>query len=443
LTENANMRRLLLTKLISWKDKLDRKPLLLQGARQVGKTTLLHQFGKQSFRAYHMLNFEKEPALAKLFEESLDPNHLITEIEFYLKTTINRDTDLLVFDEIQACSRALTSLKYFAEDCPKLALAAAGSLLGIYLGPVSFPVGKVDIITLYPMSIEEFLLALDETQILDYLQEYTLTNPFSEVAHKRLFENLLFYFIVGGLPEVVKTFRDSRESLFTAFENVREKQNTLITTYLGDIAKHSGKVNAMHIARVWQAIPSQLSANHDVSAPKFTFKGVVPGIDRYSRLANAIDWLEAARLILKVPVVNAGHLPFAAHASENAFKLFLFDVGLLGAMAKIPPEVILKYDYGSYKGYFAENYVAQALSTAGLDLYSWQEKKAEVEFVMQQDGKAIPIEVKSGFITKSQSAKLFAAKYNSPHQIILSARNFSQTPSVKYFPLYWAGKLVL
>ena len=434
------MRRNLLTKLTTWKEKKDRKPLLLQGARQVGKTTLLHQFGKKCFRAYHMLNFEKDSRLAELFEENLDPNHLIREIELYLKTPIHRDSDLLVLDEIQACPRALTSLKYFAEDSPRLHVAAAGSLLGVYLGPVSFPVGKVDVFTLYPMDFEEFLLALDEKQLLEYIHSHTPGSAFSEIAHKRLFERLLHYFIVGGLPEVVKTFCDYQESHFTAFEKVREKQNDLITTYLGDIAKHSGKVNAMHISRVWQAVPAQLAATHDASAPKFTFKGIIPGIDRYSRLANAIDWLEAARLVLKVPIVNAGYLPFMAHTSESAFKLFLFDVGLLGAMAKIPPEVILKYDYGSYKGYFAENYVAQALSTAGTSLYSWQEKRAEVEFLLQHDGKAIPLEVKSGFVTKSQSAKNFAEKYHSPYRIILSAHNFSQTPSIRCFPLYWAGK---
>lgn len=435
------MRRDLLLKLTAWKEKKDRKPLLLQGARQVGKTTLLHQFGKKCFRAYHVLNFEKDPGLAELFKNNLDPDHLINEIELHIKAPIDRENDLLVLDEIQGCPRALTSLKYFAEERPNFHVAAAGSLLGVYLGPVSFPVGKVDVLTLYPMDFEEFLLALDENQLLDYMRGYIPESAFSEAAHKRLLDRLIHYFIVGGLPEVVKIFCEHQQSFFTAFETVRIKQNDLITTYLGDIAKHSGKVNAMHISRVWQAVPSQLAATHDGSAPKFSFKDVVPGIDRYSRLATAINWLEAAKLIIKVPIVNAGHLPFMAHASESTFKLFLFDIGLLGAMAKIPPEVILKYDYGSYKGYFAENYVAQSLSTAGIPLYSWQEKRAEVEFLLQHDGKAIPLGVKSGNVTKSQSAKHFAEKYHSPYRIILSARNFAYTLSTKYFPLYWAAKV--
>lgn len=432
------MRRLLLTKLLAWKEKPDRKPLLLKGARQVGKTTLLHQFGKKAFRTTHVLNFEKEPELSKIFEKSLDPSYLLTEIAFRLGHAIDRAHDLLILDEIQACPRALTSLKYFQEEAPEMAVAAAGSLLGIYLTPVSFPVGKVDVMTLYPMSFEEFLLALGEEQLFDYLESYQLNTPFSETAHQKLFRLLIHYFIVGGLPEVVKVFRDNHEDLFVAFEKVRTKQNDLIFTYLGDMAKHSGKINAMHIARVWEAVPTQLADTHDGSGAKFKFKGVLPGIDRYSRLAGAIDWLQAANLIIKVPIVNAGHLPFAAHATEGVFKLYLFDVGLLGAMAKLSPQVIHKYDYGSYKGYFAENYIAQALLAGHFDaLYSWQEKLNEVEFLSEDDGQAIPVEVKSGHITKSKSADLFVEKYHSPYKIILSANNFSLSPTAKRYPLYW------
>lgn len=442
MTDIRGMRRLLLQKLLDWKVKPGRKPLLLQGARQVGKTTLLHQFGKEAFPAYHFLNFEKDLELAKIFDKNLDPKYLINELSFYLGRAIDKDNDLLIFDEIQACPRALTSLKYFAEEAPEMAVAAAGSLLGIYLGPVSFPVGKVDFLTLYPMGFEEFLLALGKNQIYEYLEKYEGDAPFSEIAHEKLFEQLIHYFVVGGLPEVVKTFRDLKDNEFVAFEKSREKQKDLMASYLADIAKHSGKINAMHISRVWQAAATQLADNHDGNASKFKFKDVIPGNDRYSRLAGPIDWLEAARLVIKVPIVNAGHLPFMAHASESAFKLYLFDVGLLGAMINLPPHVILKYDYGSYKGYFAENYVAQALLTSGTDaLYSWQEKQTEVEFLLQDRGVAVPLEVKSGHVTKSKSAQIFAEKYHSPYHIILSARNFSTSPTTKRFPLYWAGRL--
>ncbi len=433
------MRRLLLTKLLAWKEKADRKPLLLQGTRQVGKTTLLHHFGKH-FAATHSLNFEKDLNLEKIFEKNLDPKYLLRELEFYFHRQIDPDKDLLILDEIQACPRALTSLKYFAEEMPQLAVAAAGSLLGIYLAPVSFPVGKVDIITLYPMSFEEFLIALDDQLSLNLLNHLKLTDILPEMAHQHLFEMLIHYFIVGGLPEAVKTYLNNRQHLVSAFDKVREKQQTLIETYLADIAKHSGKVNAMHIARIWQSVPTQLARTQDGSGTKFKFTGVIPGIDRYNRLASAIDWLEAARLVIKVPIVNSGNLPFSAFASENAFKLYLFDVGLLGAMGNLSPQTILQYDYGTYKGYFAENYVAQAFLTKGIQkLYSWQEKLAEVEFLYERDGKPIPIEVKSGWVTHAKSAKIFADKYHSPYRVIFSAHNLEYSSHVHRYPLYLAG----
>lgn len=433
------MRRLLLPKLLQWKESKSRKPLLLQGARQVGKTTLLHQFGKAYFSKTHSLNFEKDLNLATIFEKNLDPKHLLKELEFFLKQAINYKEDLLILDEIQACPRALTSLKYFSEEMPELAVTAAGSLLGIYLGPVSFPVGKVDIMTLFPMTFEEFLLALDEPQLLTLLNGLTLQDSIPEAAHQRLFEKLIHYFIVGGLPEVVKKFRDEKNSLFLAFEKVRQTQNALIETYLADIAKHSGKVNAMHIARVWQSVPSQLAQNHNGNATKFKFKDVVPGIDRYNRLASAIDWLVAARLIIKVPIVNCGQLPFSAYAEENTFKLYLFDVGLLGAMGNLSPQAILEYNYGSYKGYFAENFIAQSFLTNGMrNLYSWQEKMAEVEFLYEDNLSAIPIEVKSGWVTHAKSAKIFAEKYKSPYRVTFSARNLSISPTHRSLPLYLA-----
>lgn len=436
------MRRLLLNQLIQWKEKKDRKPLVLKGARQVGKTTLLKQFGAKFFPAVHSVNFEKDLGLGKIFESNLEPKDLIRELEFYLNRPINPDQDLLILDEIQACPRALTSLKYFAEEMPQMAVASAGSLLGVYLGPTSFPVGKVDIISLYPMNFEEFLLALEDHRSLDLLRNIKLQDRIPEMAHQHLFEQLKHYFIVGGLPEIVKTFVDNRANLLIAFNKVREKQNTLIETYLADIAKHSGKVNSMHISRIWQSVPSQLARSQDGSGTKFKFKDVVPGIDRYNRLASALDWLEAAGLVIKVPIVNAGYLPFLAHASESVFKLYLFDVGLLGALSNLSPQVVLNYDYGSYKGYFAENYIAQTFFSRNLHpLYSWQEKLTEVEFLFESDRSAIPIELKSGWVTHSKSAKIFTEKYHSPYRIIFSANNLSVSSGVHRYPLYLADWL--
>lgn len=254
----------------------------------------------------------------------------------------------------------------------------------------------------------------------------------------------MHYFITGGLPEAVKTYCDEKENPFTAFMKVRKVQETLLATYLADIAKHSGKVNAMHISRVLQSIPSKLDRSEDGSASKYTFKDVIPGIDRYSRLASAIDWLEAAKLVIKIPIVNSGNIPFSNHAHENTFKLYLFDVGLFGAMSDFSPQVILKYDYGSYKGYFAENFIAQALlSTPMRKLYSWQENLAQVEFLYEKEGQAIPIEVKSGGVTHAKSAKIFANKYHSPYRVTFSAKPLYANQELHSYPLYLAERFPL
>ncbi|MBS0654359.1 MAG: ATP-binding protein, partial [Verrucomicrobia bacterium] len=356
---------------------------------------------------------------------------------------IDIERDLVIFDEIQACPRALTSLKYFQEKMPRLAICAAGSLLGVYLAPVSFPVGKVDILHLYPMSFEEFLLAREDHKSLLVLRDANHL-PIPHLAHAHLWQQLKEYFIVGGLPEVVKTFIKHKDNTFVAFQKVREVQKNLITSYLGDIAKHAGSVNAMHIARIFESIPSQLARSQDGSASKYVFKGAVPGIDRYSKLVGAFDWLEKAGLIIKVPIAHSGQLPFSAYSEENVFKLYLFDVGLLGAMSKITPSMIHDYDYGSYKGFFAENYLAQAFLVNGqLSLYSWQEKTAEVEFLFEQGGHAIPIEVKSGWVTQAKSVKIFVEKYHSPYYIIFSAKPLSAREHVQRYPLYLADQFPL
>jgi len=444
--------------LLSWKQQERRKPLILMGVRQSGKTYLLLQFGAAEFPRVHYINFEKEPKLAQLFASSLDPAHLINALSFYLDTPIDRDHDLLIFDEVQACPAALTSLKYFQEEMAELALCCAGSLLGVHLTPVSFPVGKVDIMPLHPMSFSEFLLALGDHKALDFLNQCGLETQIPTVIHEHLWERLKWYFIVGGLPEVVDEFQRSyggtvssrrmgrRSSqqphydLYAAFNRVRTKQEGLILSYYADVAKHSGKINALHIDRVWRSVPSQLARAQNGSASKFQFKGIVPGIDRYQRLAGAIDWLTAAGLAVRVPIVNHAELPLMAYAAENRFKMYLFDVGILGALSNLPPKVILGYNYGTYKGYFAENFVAQELTCAGHSLYSWQERRAEIEFLFVSDDGILPIEVKSGWVTKANSLGAFAKKYHPLYRTIMSAKNLRIDKKIGLYgyPLYLA-----
>lgn len=406
----------------------------------MGKTHLLKEFGRVHFSNFHYFNFEKETELAKIFEKNLIPERILADLSFYTDSPIAIGKDLVIFDEIQEVPRALTSLKYFCEDCPELHLCAAGSLLGVHLNSVSFPVGKVTFQTLKPMSFEEFLMANDDKG-LPFIENISSNDPIPEIVHEHLWEQLKHYFIVGGLPEAISTYLEHRKDLYMAFSRVRKKQEDLLNTYYADISKHSGKVNAMHIDRVLKSIPMQLQQVHDGSFSRYKFKGVIPGITHYDRLSGAIDWLEAAGLIIKVHIVNSGHLPFLGYSKENIFKLLMFDVGILGSMSQLSPKVILDYEYGSYKGYFAENFVAQEFAQGGKDpLYSWQEKKSELEFILEEDGKAIPIEVKSGKITKSSSLKVFYEKYHPPYQVIFSGRPLDVSQEkVRYYPLYLAG----
>lgn len=435
------MKRFILSKLAQWKNAPSRNPLILKGARQVGKTYALLEFAKEHYGQHHYFNFEKTPALHSVFAESLEPVSIIQKLSLYLGKSIDVNRDLMIWDEIQACPNALTSLKYFSEEMPQANICAAGSLLGVYLNPVSYPVGKVDHLEMHPMSFLEFLLALGEEPYVKLLQE-TLTSNIPQIAHEYLWNRLKQYFITGGLPEVVKIFCDHQQDMLNAFKLVRKKQGDLIEDYFADIAKHSGKINAMHINRVWRNIPQQLAQAQDGSAKKFKFKGVIPNVDRFAKISDALDWLVSAGLIIKVAIINKGCLPFQAYAKENAFKLFLFDVGILGAMSEINPKTILDYDYGSYKGFFAENYVAQALTfSSPVGLYSWAEGTAEVEFLREIEGNVIPVEVKSGWVTQAKSLKVFSDKYKPPYRVILSAKNFRVNDQVRLLPLYLTERL--
>lgn len=431
------MKRQFIHALAAWKEKEDRKPLIIRGARQTGKTYILQEFGKSYFSRYHYFNFEDDGSLASLFEYDLNAKRIFNELNFRLNFAIDPKKDLVIFDEIQACPRALSSLKYFHENLPELALCSAGSLLGIHLSDSPFPVGKVDMLTMHPLSFIEFLEANGDERYGERLRAFELP----EGMHDYLWNQLKIYFITGGLPEVVKIYMRHKDNLFSALQKVREKQEELIVAYHADMAKHSGKVNAMHLDRIWNAIPTQLAQSQDGSAKKFKFKDVIPGTSRYDRLATGFDWLEAAGLLIKIPICKSARLPFSAYTRENMFKLLCFDVGILGALSGLSPQVILNYDYGSYKGYFAENFVAQELSLTKKKLFSWEEGEAELEFLLEEKGIIIPLEVKSGNSTRAKSLQSFKQKYQPQLQIILSAKPFSfdKTRKIYHYPLYCSG----
>lgn len=434
------MDRSIMQDLVAWKAKKSRTPLILKGVRQSGKTYVLKAFGKAHFPRTHYFNFEQSPGLAAIFEGELDPSRILLELSFQVNEAIRPETDLIIFDEIQACPRALTSLKYFCEQAADIALCAAGSLLGLHLNDVSFPVGKVTFLHLYPMSFLEFLHAVGEDALHHYLRDYDEKTIIPRSIHERFWECLKIYFVVGGMPAVINAYLEYRDIPYTAFERVREKQNDLIVAYQADIAKHSGKTNAMHIDRVWRDVPAQLARSMDGGAQKFKFKGVLPGVDRYQRMADTIDWLCAAELVIKVPVIETPRVPLSAHIKESWFKLYMNDVGLLGAMSGLPVKMLLDQNYGSYKGYFAENYVAQSMLSSGKrELFSWQQGRTEVEFLTMCDAGVIPIEVKSGHVTKAQSLQAFIKKYSPSYAIIYSAKPMEMYDALlRHYPLYVA-----
>ena len=435
------MERDISTRLIEWRQRPRRKPLILRGARQVGKTYSLLAFGQHHFPTFHYVNFERDERLAALFVADLNPMRILRELSFYFDRAITAETDLLIFDEIQQCPQALTSLKYFQEEIPQLAVCAAGSLLGVELGDGSFPVGKVELLNMFPLSLPEFLLGVGEERSYKFLRDLAAGDTIPEIVHSRLWSLLKTYMAVGGLPEAVKTYGDLQDDPYAAFQAVRKVQSDLITTYVADMAKHSGKINSMHLERLWANVPAQLAREQDGSASKFKVKDVIPDIRGYERLANVIDWLEKAGLIIKVKIVNSGKFPFAAHTKENFFKLYCFDTGLLGALGNLPVKAILNYDFGTYKGYMAENFVAQEFMCAEAgELYSWQEATAEVEFLREVEGEILPIEVKSGWVTQAKSLKVFAQKYNPSFRTIMSGKNLflDTTNQIHHYPLYLA-----
>jgi uncharacterized protein len=436
------MKRTLYNKLIQWKNSSNRKPLILKGARQTGKTYLLTQFGKEQFSSLHYINFQQDKTVSSIFEKDLYPQNIIKQLEFYLDKKITLNSDILFFDEIQDCPRALTSLKYFCEDMPELALVCAGSLLGVVHSSESFPVGKVSLLTLHPLSFEEFLLAMEDDRGFEALRNVKTELP--EIVHVHLMERLKEYMVTGGMPEVVETYTAfSPGDTFSAVKAVREKQNELLTTYMGDFSKYSGKTRANEIVYTFESLPQQLARENK----KFVASRVIQG-GRFSTLCSAIDWLAGAGLVNKVMICNSGELPFSAFTAQNRFKLYMFDTGLLGALAGLSAGVIMKANnlFATFKGAFCENFVAQEFVYAGHDpLYAWAGKTAEVEFIREIDGEVYPVEVKAGLSGKLKSLNVFAQKYNAPYRTRLSARNLeiNENARMHSIPLYLAYRFPL
>ncbi len=439
------MKRTILAKFDEWSKSKGRKPLLIYGARQIGKTYILLEFAKKHFSNYIYINFEKDKLVHADFNENLDPKEIINKLATRFNQTINPTTDLLIFDEIQECPRAITSLKYFCEDMPELKVMATGSLLGVKLVGVSFPVGKVDTLHMQPMSYEEFLQASGNEMLYEHFQAIPETKKI--YAHDQLWDLFKHYLIVGGMPAAVQAFFDNKDDLLlNRINSTVAVQERILENYYADIGKHSGKENSMHISRILQNVPEQLAREADESSSKFKFKNVIPGKTKYSQLVSSIDWLEAVGLVHRIQVLHHIDQPLSAYTKENFFKLYLFDMGMLRALSGLDPRVILDFQFGTYKGYYAENFVLQELvyASAGREkFYAWNENKAEIEFIRSIKGEIVPIEVKSGNKTRGKSLKSYADKYKPKYMIILSGQELNLSPDelLQKYPLYLAAKV--
>lgn len=401
---------------------------------------LEYLFGKH-FAQVIRLDFLEQPALVNLFDDSLNPENILTNIELELNVSIDKDNALIIFDEIGECQLAVNSLKFFAEQCPNMYLCASGSNIGL-LG--SFPVGKVELMELYPITFEEFLWASEQIPLISAFEKMNM----GKVAHEKLFSLLLDYYFVGGMPEAVNAWFESRDNIgiLERIEKVSQIHASLIAGYERDFGKYSDKISAQHIQAVFHNIPIQLSRNIDDSVKRFKFKDVIEKKTRYQDLSGPINWLDKCKLLSKCqPIDSEPCSPLPALAKENMFKVFLFDVGLLTNMLGLTYKEIRDQGF-QYKGYIAENFVQNELVIKyGSPSYSWEYARSEIEFLFKtESGEIIPIEVKSGKRTRAKSLDVYVQRYQPEKTLKLIGSSGSiDDPKRLVMPLYYVSKIDL
>lgn len=424
------MYRIAIEKLYQWKESKRRKPLIIEGARQVGKTWLMKEFGEKAYQDTIYINFDSNSRMSELFSEDLNVDRLIMGIELYAGKKIDPDHTLLIFDEVQEVPKALSSLKYFYENAPQYHIVCAGSLLGIALhGGTSFPVGKVDFLNLYPLSFKEFLMATTGERFAELLenQDYQMVNAFKQT----FIDALKQYYFVGGMPEAVESFVEEKD-----FNEVREIQKRILSAYEQDFSKHAPIEIVPKIRMVWNSIPSQLAKENK----KFIY-GLVREGGRAKEYETAIMWLCDCGLIHKVSRVNAAGLPLKAYEDLKAFKMFLVDVGLLGCMTGLRQRTLLDGNelFTEFKGALTEQYVCQQLKTIqDLDIYYYTNDRGscEVDFVVDTGEEIIPLEVKAEINLKAKSLKTYHEKYNPPISIRTSMADYKKEDWIVNLPLY-------
>lgn len=446
------MKREILDNLVLWKQKENRKPLILKGARQVGKSYIVKFFAQEYFANFLRIDFLADKKVHSVFadNESLVPSEIIKRLSFYYEKPIVPEKTLIFFDEIQECPNALKSLKFFAESASEFYIIGAGSYLGIMVNESSYPVGKVEFLKMYPMNFKEFLEAYNSelSKIYDEISiEVEKLIPISKIYHESFLEAWIYYQMIGGMPEVVQTFiLLHKDNLFEACQKAREIQLQLLIGHKADFSKHAGTVNATHILNVFENVSTQLGQVHDESVKKFQFSGVIPNKKGFESIRNPLTWLEKSHLLLRSFIVKKSEHPLKANIQDNQFKLYYFDIGLLNAELNIPVKALMTSMIGSYKGFIAENFVMQELISTRLneDIYCWQETKAEVEFLIVKNADIIPIEVKSSEkFSRAKSLDSYIERYRPELAIKLSPKNigYDQSKKMLSLPIYLAGKL--
>lgn len=425
------MERKIENKILKWKNSSKRMPLIIKGARQIGKTYTALMIGKKYYKNTVYFNMEDSQELVSIFEKDFDIERIITELSIRSGESIFKNETLIIFDEIQACERALLSLKYFCEKAPEYHIIAAGSLLGVALNreKYSFPVGKVDMITMYPMDFEEFLWALNQHDLADAIREHYQSNEMFSL-HDTAMMYYKTYLLVGGMPRAVLDYIETKDYNF-----VTASQKSLNDSYIADMAKYATPTETTRIMNAYNSIPAQLSKENK----KFQYKVIKSGARAYE-YETPIEWLNASGVINKCVKIREGKMPLSVFVENESFKIYMADTGILCSKFSIPAKMILTETnaFGGFKGALTENYVAAALKTNGYDLYYWEANgKAELDFVIQStEGDIIPVEVKAADNVRAKSLGVFMKKYDIQKAIRISSKNFGFENNIKSVPLY-------
>ena len=423
------MYRRIMEELIKWKKCKERKPLILRGARQVGKTYIIKQFGEENYDGVAYFNFDHDTQLQNMFETTKDPKSILEQLSFVYGKAILPEKTLIVFDEIQECPNALNSLKYFEEEAKEYHIVSAGSLLGIRLSHTSFPVGKVDFLDMYPMTFTEFLEADGQKNLVNYMDSIKKIENIPDIFFNKLSEKLKAYFIIGGMPEVVDSWTKYKD-----MEKVNKIQDNILKSYESDFSKHTTNVEANRISIIWNSIPSQISKENK----KFLYQVAKNGA-RAREYEGAVNWLRDANVVNKIYNVTKPSMPLIGYNDLASFKMYLNDVGLLRKKTDLDSKVIIEENklFQDFKGALTENYVLQTLVANGLKPYYYTfDNKYEIDFIIQYQNEIIPIEVKSGKSVNNTSLKVYNEVNKPKTRIRLSMKNLSKDDNLINIPLF-------